>query len=146
MSDYKKSKRLALSWDQEYKPSLENLKFWLDKNTEKQRVSNLDMFMLCLSIGLESGEKRDVPARKSDAIRLETIKESTFAIWKAIALSDSQDPMVLLDEDKIYDIIEQYAASGLKILSLEMNTQNDFPSWLRQKLYKHAESFATQGK
>lgn len=146
MSDYKKSKRLALSWDQEYKPSLENLKFWLDKNTEKQRVSNLDMFMLCLSIGLESAEKRDVPARKSDAIRLETIKESTFAIWKAIALSDSQDPMVLLDEDKIYDIIEQYAASGLKILSLEMNTQNDFPSWLRQKLYKHAESFATQGK
>lgn len=146
MNAYKKSKRLALSWDQEYKPSLENLKFWLDKNTEKQRVSNLDMFMLCLGVGLESAEKRDLPPRKSDAIRLETIKESTLAIWKALALLDTQDPMVLLDEDKIYDVIEQYAASGLKILTLEMETQNDFPSWLRQKLYKHAESFASHGK
>ena len=144
--EYKKSKRLALSWDQEYKPNLDNLKFWLDKNTEKQRVSNLDMFMLCLGVGLEAKEKRDVPARKSDAIRLETIKESTLAIWKAIALMDSQDPIVLLDEDKIYDIVEQYAAAGLKILTLEMNTQNDFPNWLRQKLFKNAESFAMQIK
>lgn len=146
MMEYKKSKRLALSWDQEYKPNLENLKFWLEKNTEKQRVSNLDLFMLCLGIGFEAKEKRDVPPKKSDAIRLETIKESTFAIWKALALMDSQEPIVLLDEDRIYDIVEQYAAAGLKILSLEMNTQNDFPSWLRQKLYKHAETFALQIK
>jgi hypothetical protein len=142
MNEYKKSKRLALSWDQEYKPNIDNLKFWLDKNTEKHRVSNLDIFMLCLGVGLESGEKRDVPPRKSDAIRLETIKETTIAIWKGIALLDTQDPMILLDEDKVYDIIEQFAAAGLKILTLEMSTQNDFPSWLRQKLYKQAEAFA----
>jgi hypothetical protein len=113
MTENKKSKRLALSWDQEYKPNLENLKYWLDKNSEKNKVNNLDIFMLCLGIGLESKEKREVPPRKSDAVRLEYLKESTFAILKAVALMDSQEPMVLLDEDKIFDIAEQYAASGL---------------------------------
>jgi hypothetical protein len=146
MTENKKSKRLALSWDQEYKPNLENLKYWLDKNSEKNKVNNLDRFMLCLGIGLESKEKREVPPRKSDAVRLEYLKESTFAILKAVALMDSQEPMILLDEDKIFDIAEQYAASGLKILTLEMNSQNDFPSWLRQKLYKHAKAFAALGK
>jgi hypothetical protein len=146
MSEIKKSRRLALSWDQEYKPSLVDLKFWLDKNSEKNKVNNLDMFMLCLGIGLESKEKRDIPPKKSDAVRLEYLKESTFALMKTIALFDSQDPLVLLDEDKIYDIAEQYAAAGLKILTLEMKTQNDFPSWLRQKLFKKAQSFAALRK
>jgi hypothetical protein len=146
MSEIKKSRRLALSWDQEYKPNLDDLKFWLDKNSEKNKVNNLDIFMLCLGIGLEAKEKRDVPQRKSDAVRLEYLKESTFALMKTIALFDSQDPLVLLDEDKIYDITEQYAAAGLKILTLEMKTQNDFPSWLRQKLFKKAQSFSALRK
>jgi hypothetical protein len=146
MSEIKKSRRVALSWDQEYKPNLEDLKYWLDKNSEKNKVNNLDIFMLCLSVGLESKEKRDVPPKKSDAVRLAYLKESDFALMKTIALFDSKDPLVLLDEDKIFDIVEQYAAAGLKVLTLEMKTQNDFPSWLRQKLFKKAQSFATLKK
>jgi hypothetical protein len=142
MSEIKKSKRVALTWDQEYKPNLDDLKFWLDKNSEKNKVNNLDIFMLCLGIGLEAKEKRVIPPKKSDAVRLAYLKESDIALMNAIALFDSQDPLVLLDEDKIFDIVEQYAAAGLKILTLEMKTQNDFPSWLRQKLFKKAQLFA----
>lgn len=139
-SAIKKTKRLALSWDQEFKsPTLDDLEYHLKKNTEKNRISNLDLFMLCLGIGFEAKQKRPIPPRKTDAVRLADIKEKTMAIWQAIAVSDIGSPEVLLDEDQVFDIIEQYAAAGLMILSAEMKIQPDFAGWLSSKLYKHSE-------
>jgi hypothetical protein len=139
-SAIKKTKRLALSWDQEFKePTLDDLKYHLTKNTEKNRISNLELFMLCLGIGFEAKQKRQTPPRKTDAVRLADIKDKTIAIWQAIAVSDTGGPEVLLDEDQVYDIIEQYAAAGLMILSFEMKNQPDFAGWLSSKLYKHSE-------
>ena len=139
-SAIKKTKRLALSWDQEFKqPTLDDLEYHLKRNTEKNRISNLELFMLCLGIGFEAKQKRPTPPRKTDAVRLADIKEKTLAIWQAIAVSDTGSPEVLLDEDQVFDIIEQYAAAGLMILSVEMKNQPDFAGWLSSKLYKHSE-------
>jgi len=138
----KRTKRLGLSWDEDFKPRLEDLKFFLQKNTEKNRISNLDLFMICLGIGFDSKQKRPTPPRRTDAVRLADIKEKTLAIWQAIAISDSGDAAVLLDEDKLYDIIEQYAAGGLMILSSEMDNQPDFAGWLSAKLYKQSEQLS----
>ena len=120
----KKTKRLGLSWDEDFKPRLDDLKFYLQKNTEKNRIAK---------------QKRPTPPRKTDAVRLADIKEKTLAIWQAIALAETKNPAVLLDEDAMYDIIEQYAAGGLMILSAEMDSQLDFAGWLSAKLYKQAE-------
>lgn len=138
----KKTKRLGLSWDEDFKPRLEDLKFHLQKNTEKNRISNLELFMICLGIGFDAKQKRPTPPRKTDAVRLADIKEKTLAIWQAIALAESRDPSVLLDEDSMFDIIEQYAAGGLMILSAEMDNQPDFAGWLSAKLYRQSESIA----
>jgi|LakMenEpi03Aug12_release.lakeMendotaPanAssembly.Ray.scaffolds.fasta_scaffold1394767_1 hypothetical protein len=138
----KKTKRLALSWDQDFKTNLGDLEFHLKKNTEKNRISNLDLFMLCLGIGFEAKQKRPTPPRKTDAVRLADIKEKTIAIWQAIAVSDTGNPEVLLDEDLVFDIIEQYAAGGLMILSVEMENRPDFAGWLSGKLYKQSEQVA----
>ena len=135
----KKTKRLGLSWDEDFKPRLDDLKFYLQKNTEKHRISNLDLFMICLGVGFDAKQKRPTPPRKTDAVRLADIKEKTLAIWQAIALAETKDLAVLLDEDAMYDIIEQYAAGGLMILSAEMDSQLDFAGWLSAKLYKQAE-------
>lgn len=138
----KKTKRLALSWDQDFKTNLGDLEFYLKKNTEKNRISNLDLFMLCLGIGFEAKQKRPTPPRKTDAVRLADIKEKTLAIWQAIAVSDTSNPEVLLDEDLVFDIIEEYAAGGLMILSIEMENRPDFAGWLSSKLYKQSEQVA----
>ena len=138
----KRTKRLGLSWDEDFKPRLDDLKFYLQKNTEKNRISNLDLFMVCLGIGFDAKQKRPTPPRKTDAVRLADIKEKTIAIWQAVAISDVGDAAVLLDEDKLYDIIEQYAAGGLMILSAEMDSQPDFAGWLSAKLYKQSERVA----
>lgn len=136
----KKSKRTALSWDAEAnKQTLTDLGFHLRKNTEKNRISNLELFMLCLGIGFEAKQKGPTPPRKSDAVRLGDIKERTLAIWQAIAVADSGKPEILLDEDQVFDIIEQYVMGGLTILSFELRNQHDFASWLSSKLYKRAE-------
>jgi hypothetical protein len=135
----KKTKRLGLSWDEDFKEKLGDLKFYLQKNTEKNRISNLDLFMVCLGIGFDAKQKRPVPPRRTDAVRLADIKENTLAIWQAIAIAENSDPKVLLDEDQVFDIIEQYAAGGLMILSAEMANQLDFPGWLSSKLYKQSE-------
>jgi len=136
---YKKTKRLALSWDQEFKDNRNDILYHLKKNTEKDRVSSLDLFMLCLGIGFEAKQKRPTPPRKTDAIRLETIKEQTLATWRAIALADTEDPTVLMDEDRVFDIVEQYAAAGLMILSIELKERADFAGWLSAKLYKQSQ-------
>ena len=131
-----------MSWDEDFKPRLDDLKFYLQKNTEKNRISNLDLFMICLGVGFDAKQKRPTPPRKTDAVRLADIKEKTLAIWQAIALAETKDPAVLLDEDAMYDIIEQYAAGGLMILSAEMDSQLDFAGWLSAKLYKQSELIA----
>lgn len=98
--------------------------------------------MICLGIGFDAKQKRPTPPRKTDAVRLADIKEKTLAIWQAIALAETKNPAVLLDEDAMYDIIEQYAAGGLMILSAEMDSQLDFAGWLSAKLYKQSELIA----
>jgi hypothetical protein len=123
---------------------MSDLKFYLQKNTEKNRISNLDLFMVCLGIGFDAKQKRPTPPRRTDAVRLADIKENTLAIWQAIAIAESGDAKVLLDEDLVFDIIEQYAAGGLMILASEMTNQRDFPGWLSAKLYKQSEQVTKQ--
>jgi hypothetical protein len=141
MSSIKKTHRVAFTWDKEYaKPTVDDLKDSIKKIT-KRAVSSKEIFMLCLGIGFDNQCMRDVPPRRSDAIRFgDGITEADFALYNSIALSYAKNYLVLLDEDAVYDIVERYAAGGLMILSKEMNNQPDFNLWLRNLLYKRAES------
>ena len=140
-SAIKKTKRVAFTWDKDYaKPTVDDLKDQLRKIT-KRTVSSKEIFMLCLGIGFDQNCMRDVPPRKSDAIRFgDGITESDFALYNSIALSFTKDYLILLDEDAVYDIVERYAAGGLMILSKEMNSQPDFNYWLKTLLYRRVES------
>jgi len=139
VSEYKKSKRTALTWDQEYKPRIDELRDYLDRGLgAKGAASNLSIFMLCLGVGFQMNKMRERPARKSDGPRLEYIMKASeeLATMRAVALAYSKDYETLLDEDKVFDIVEEYAAGGLEILCLEMDKQADFNSWLTTVLYE----------
>jgi hypothetical protein len=140
-----KSKRVALSWDQEFKPALDDLRSYLNRRAEKKAISNSELFMLCLGVGFEEGHKNKVPARISDAIRLEAFKDSNLlGIMQSVALADSKDYNILMDEDAVFDIVEAYAAGGLETLSIQMQTQLDFLGWLTALLYKQAQKFQVE--
>lgn len=131
-----KTKRTALSWDPEFKPDIKNLEEYLERMTGANAVSNTDVFMLCLAVGFELDKTRQVPPRKSDAVRISYLKEPHLAIMKSVALSHTQNHMILMNEDKVYDIVEQYAAGGLEILAMQMENQINFETYLVKILYE----------
>jgi hypothetical protein len=131
-----KSKRTALSWDPEFKPHVRDLEEYLERMTGASGVSNTDLFMLCLAVGFEMNKAREVPPKKSDAVRISYLKENHLAIMKSVALSQTQDHMILMNEDKVYDIVEQFAAGGLEILTVQMQTQVNFETYLTKLLYE----------
>lgn len=142
MTEYKKSKRTALTWDQDYKPRIDELRDYLDRGLgAKGAASNLSIFMLCLGVGFQMKKLRERPVRKSDGPRLEYIMKSgeELATMRAVALAHSQDYEILLDEDKVFDIVEEYAAGGLEIICLEMDKQADFNSWLTTMLFEQLQ-------
>lgn len=110
------TKRQALSWDQEYKPRLDQVFSELtDGKGGDGSLSNTEQFMICLSVGWSAGVKRPVPPRKTDSVRLSYIDDQ-IPIFRSIAIADSGSADILLDDDKVLDIIESYAAAGLEIL------------------------------
>jgi hypothetical protein len=131
-----KTKRTALSWDQEFKPVVKDLQEYLERMTGANSVTNTELFMLCLAVGFEMNKTRPVPPKKSDAVRISYLKEPHLAIMRSVALSHSQDHMILMNEDQIYDVVEQYAAGGLEILAVEMKNQVNFPVYLVKFLHE----------
>ena len=82
--------------------------------------------MICLAVGFDSGFKRDVPPRKSDSMRVADLKKEQFAIMRAVALRETKDSNVLLNDDEVFDIAEQYAAGGLMLLAQKAKEGGDF--------------------
>ena len=131
-----KTKRTALSWDQEFKPVVKDLEEYLKRMTGENSVTNTELFMLCLAVGFEMNKTRPVPPTKSDAVRISYLKEPHLAVMRSVALTHSQDHMILMNEDQIYDVVEQYAAGGLEILAVEMKNQVNFPAYLVKFLHE----------
>ena len=131
-----KTKRTALSWDQEFKPVVKDLEEYLKRMTGENSVTNTELFMLCLAVGFEMNKTRPVPPKKSDAVRISYLKEPHLAVMRSVALTHSQDHMILMNEDQIYDVVEQYAAGGLEILAVEMKNQVNFPAYLVKFLHE----------
>jgi hypothetical protein len=141
LSVLKKAKRVALSWDQDFKPRIQDLSDAVQKITGDS-PSNKSLFMICLGIGFTENVKRDVPPRKSDAVRLEFLKSEDVAVLKSVALAQTRDFEVLLDEDAVYDIVESFAAGGLEFLAKELDSQVNFQSWLSRRFHSNLKLFA----
>jgi len=76
---------------------------------------NKELFMLALVAGYVDGNR--IPLKDRDGfVRLEYLNDREKSIIKAIAITEEDNLDVLLDEDKVYTIAEEYAASGIKLL------------------------------
>lgn len=135
-----RSKRQGFSWDQEFKPTVEHLrvdlKGWGNRGEDP---SSAELFLLCLALGFSTGTLRDVPARKTDGPRIDYFQPEQMALIKAVALSEAEAADILIDEDRVYDIVERYAAGGLMLLTQARDSQPNFKDWLRGKLLEYSK-------
>ena len=131
----KKSKRQGFSWDAEFKPFVDTLKGELKGfSAGGEEPTSVEMFMLCLAIGFSSGTRRETPVRKTDGPRLSYFQADQMALIRAVALAESDSSEILVDEESIYDLAEQFAAGGLMLLANGHETNANFRDWLRSKL------------
>ena len=130
-----KTPRTALSWNQDYKSTVSDLRIRL-KDINGQDPSNLEMFMLCMSLAFDQGVKGDLPPRKSDSVRLSYLKAEHEAFIRALALHEANDSNILLDDDKVLDVAESYASAGLVILHQALNDAQNFRGFITAKLYQ----------
>lgn len=87
--------------------SIENAPFLLMK----------DVFMWATALGYKLGEKRALAPGKTQPFRWSQLSQDTdVPMLKAIALADSNDVEVILHEDRILRIAEEYANAGIRVL------------------------------
>jgi hypothetical protein len=98
-------------------------------------MGNKELFFLCVAVGLKEQVKRAVPARKTDSARLEDLRSEDFALLKSMVISEAKDFQVLLEEDRIYDLVEEYGAGGLAFLASEFDRSTDFRNDLVSDFY-----------
>lgn len=135
-----KTARLGLTWDQEYKPYVEQIRESLKGFGVQGTPTSTELFLLFLAFGFKFGVKRDVPARKTDGPRFEYINDDQKAMIKSVSLAVSGQSDSLLEEDSLYDLAESLAAGGLMMLADAYNKNADFPTWLKRKLAEFTKS------
>jgi hypothetical protein len=132
----KVSKRSALTWDPDFQARVKDLEEHLESFTKGgMKIANKTVFMLCLAVGFEMKKTRPRPPRKSDAVVLSYLNDQDKALMSSVALTHSGDHATLLDQDLVYDIVEEYAAGGLEVLVTQMDSGLDFSNYLTKLLY-----------
>lgn len=136
----KKTARQGLSWDQEYKPYVDQIRNSLKGFGADGDPTSTELFLLFLAFGVKTGTKRPVPARKTDGPRFEYMSPEQKALIKASSLSVMNDADDLLDEDSVYDEAEMFAGGGLFLLSDAFDKNPDFGTWMKTKLIEFTKA------
>ena len=87
----------------------------LEKDSPFVGKENKDLFMMALIIGFHE-ETRVKLDRKEGFFLLYHLNDKENSIIKAIAVVKEGDLNILLDKKKVYSIVEEYAAGGIKLL------------------------------
>lgn len=73
-----------------------------------------DVFMWAASLGYKRGERRPIAGKKLTIFRWAQFSSQTdIPVLKAIALADGDDINVLLSQDEMLNVIEEYANAGI---------------------------------
>ncbi len=108
------TRRTALSWDREAKPRIEEIRLAFSK--AGLELKNRQLFLICLGLGWQLKSNPGVPPRASDSARMDTLMPEDWAFFNSIAMKASDSFEVLSSKDDVLDIVEGYAAGGLRRL------------------------------
>ena len=80
-----------------------------------------DVFMWAVALGVKEGKHRPISGSREQIFRWEQFSpEMDIPALKAIALAETGDVEVLLQEDQILRIAEEYANAGIYVIKREI--------------------------
>lgn len=110
MSRRKKIDRLYVD-----KKDLDDWKRLKDKDSPFTGNDNKDVFIAAMILGYHEGSKIELKSKEGYFFS-DNLKPEELALIRAIAVSEEGSLNVLLDEQKVYSIAEQYATGGVNLL------------------------------
>jgi hypothetical protein len=91
---------------------------------------NKDLFFMAMITGYFEGSPLSLDS-KDGFVRTEYFNQREKAIIKAISIKDDGGVEVLRDKEKVYSIVEKYAAGGINLL-VENVIGKDFASFFKK--------------
>jgi hypothetical protein len=102
------------------------------KDSIFKEKENKHVFLLAMLIGFKNGIKIKLTDRDSKGFfRTEYLSDREKALIKAIAIADQKSLLILKDKKKVYSIVEEYAAGGIKILKDKV-TSGEYGSFIKK--------------
>ncbi len=96
----------------------DNLKDYQDlkKTPLFKKTNNAMMFMMTMALGFKRKSRVPLKKGKDGLSRLVDFKDYNITLIKSLALKETKDVNVLLNDEEIYKIAEEYANGGIKII------------------------------
>lgn len=89
-----------------------------------------DVFLWAASLGYKRGERRPIAGKKLTIFRwAQFSSQNDIPVVKAISLADRDDINVLLSQDEILNIVEEYANAGIHDLRSRLFDEHGQPLW-----------------
>lgn len=89
-----------------------------------------DVFLWAVSLGYKRGERRPITGKKLTIFRWAQFSSQTdIPVVKAISLADRDDINVLLSQDELLNIVEEYANAGIHDLRAKIYEEHGQPLW-----------------
>lgn len=89
-----------------------------------------DVFMWAASLGYKRGERRPIAGKKLTIFRWAQFSSQTdIPVVKAISLADGDDINVLLSQEEILTVVEEYANAGIHDLRSRLFDEHGQPLW-----------------
>jgi len=86
-----------------------------EKDTPFAGSQNKDVFLAAMVVGYH--ERARVPLKTKEGYFMKTyLKEEELALINAIAVAEEKSLNILLDQQKVFSIAEEYAAGGIQLL------------------------------
>lgn len=94
-----------------------------------------DVFLWAASLGYKRGERRPITGKKLTIFRWAQFSSQTdIPVVKAISLANGDDINVLLRQDDMLNVIEEYANAGIHDLKANLFDEYGQPLWNLIKL------------
>lgn len=89
-----------------------------------------DVFLWAAAFGYKRGERRPIAGKKLTIFRwAQFSSQSDIPVVKAISLTNGNDITVLLSQDEMINIAEEYANAGIHVLYADLQSMGSHPLW-----------------
>lgn len=108
-------------------------------------LSNKEVFLIAMAWGFRNGIQADRVVKSGTGVRLEYLGAADQAVIAAVQLATTNDPDSLLDIESRYDLAEEFAEGGIRLLKSEMEKQGDFARMFSAEIKSAAAEVVVEG-